>query len=107
MRSGKYDKTLREIRNKMIDLGLNETLSYILINEKEAETFKTEYRKNICLSDPITEERSRLRHNVVISLLKIYEYNYAREIKDVSIFEIGKAFYEKKISIREAVSIAK
>ena len=32
MRRGSYDRTQREIRNRMIALGLNETLSYILIN---------------------------------------------------------------------------
>ncbi len=106
MRTGKYDKTLRGIRNKMVDLGLNETLSYILINEKEAESFKTEDVKNICLSDPITEERSRLRHKIIPSLMKIYDYNYAREIKDVALFEIGKAFYEKDGSFIEDQKIA-
>ena len=39
MRKGSYDKTEREIRNKMISLGLNETLSYILINDKEVNVY--------------------------------------------------------------------
>ena len=34
MKKGSYDKKTREIRNKMISLGLNETLTYILINDK-------------------------------------------------------------------------
>ena len=39
MKAGSYDKTTREIRHKMADLGLNETLSYVLVNEKEAKNF--------------------------------------------------------------------
>ena len=30
LKTGNYDKTTRQIRNKMVDLGLNETLSYII-----------------------------------------------------------------------------
>ena len=36
---GSYDKTSREIKNKMIDLGLNETLSYVLVPEQDAKMF--------------------------------------------------------------------
>ena len=106
MRAGNYDKTLREIRNKIIDLGLNETLSYVLINEEESEKFKTEQVNNIPLADPMTEERSRLRHKIIVSLMKIYEYNYSREIKDVSIFEIGKTFYEVDEKFNENLGLA-
>ena len=106
MRAGNYDKTLREIRNKIIDLGLNETLSYVLINEEESNKFKTEQVNNIPLADPMTEERSRLRHKIIVSLMKIYEYNYAREIKDVSIFEIGKTFYELDDKYNENLGLA-
>ena len=54
----------------------------------------------------MTEERSRLRHKIIPSLLKIYEYNYSREIKDVSIFEIGKAFYENDNGFNENLGLA-
>lgn len=106
VKQGHFDKTLRGIRNKMVDLGLNETLSYILINEEEAKTFKTEEVNNILLADPITEERSRLRHKIIISLLKIYDYNYAREIKDISLFEIAKSFQEKDGKLEENLGLA-
>ena len=72
MRKGSYDKTQREIRNKMISLGLKETLTYILIND-----------------------RNTLRYSMIPSLYKVYEYNKSREQKDISIFEIGKGFYKK------------
>ena len=39
MRKGSYDKTQREIRNKMIALGLKETLTYVLINDKEVNGY--------------------------------------------------------------------
>ena len=95
MKQGTIDYTDREIRNKMISLGLNETLSYILVREDEADSFTTDDFEKVKLLDPITEERSTLRYSVLASLLKIYNYNKARNVKDVSIFEIGKGFYKK------------
>ena len=95
MRKGNYDKTQREIRNKMIALGLNETLSYILINDKEVHKFTLDEFEELKLLDPITEDRNTLRYTIIPSLYKIYEYNNARGQKDVSLFEIGKGFYKK------------
>ncbi len=96
MRKGSYDKTQREIRNKMIALGLNETLSYILINDKEVNGYTLDEFEPLKLLAPITEDRNTLRYSIIPSLYKIYEYNYARGQKDVSIFEIGKGFYKKR-----------
>ena len=96
MRKGSIDLTYREIRNKMISLGLNETLSYVLVREDEADCFTTDSFEKVKLLDPITEERSTLRYSVLASLLKIYEYNKARNEKDVAIFEIGKGFCKKE-----------
>jgi phenylalanyl-tRNA synthetase beta chain len=96
LKQGSYNKTLRQIRNKMIDLGLNETLSYILVNDKEAVKYTSDDFEIIKLLDPMTEERNTLRYSMIPSLVKIYEYNKARNQKDVSIFEIGKGFYKKQ-----------
>ena len=96
LKTGTYDKTTRQIRNKMVDLGLNETLSYILVSDKEAKQFiKDDKVETLKLLAPLTEERNTLRASVLPSLYKIYEYNIARNVKDISIFEIGKGFYKK------------
>lgn len=105
-KAGSYDKVTRGIRNKMIDLGLNETLSYILVNDKEAKMFTKDNTELVKLLDPMTEERNTLRHSVLPSLLKIYEYNKARSVKDVSIFEIGKAFYKVQEEYGEHTKLA-
>ncbi len=105
-KEGSYDKVTRGIRNKMIDLGLNETLSYILVNDKEAKMFTKDDTELVKLLDPMTEDRNTLRHSIIPSLLKIYEYNKARSVKDVSIFEIGKAFYKMQDEYGENTKIA-
>ena len=86
IKAGSYDKTTREIRNKMVSLGLNETLTYVLVNEEEAAKYSNEEFENLSLLDPLTEERNTLRYSIIPSLVKTYEYNKARNIKDVSIF---------------------
>ena len=95
MKMGHLDKTARKIRAKMSNMGLNETLSYILINDKDVHKFTTDEFEEVRLLDPITEERNTLRYSIIPSLYKIYEYNKARENKDVCLFEIGKGFWKK------------
>jgi len=95
MRRGGKDNTLREIRNKMVDLGLNETLTYILINDKEVHKYTNDEFEELKLLDPMTEDRNVLRYSLIPSLVKTYEYNKAHYNKDVSIFEIGKGFWKK------------
>lgn len=92
IKQGSMDKVTREIRNKMVNLGLNETLSYVLVHEDDAKDFTSDNIETIKLLSPLSEDRSTLRHSVLPSLYKIYEYNIARYNKDISIFEIGKRF---------------
>ena len=106
MKEGSYDKTTRKIRDKMVSLGLNETLSYILVNEKEANNFAEEKEEVIKLLDPMTEDRNALRHSMLPSLYKIYEYNVAHYNKDISIFEIGKAFNKENENYSESKKLA-
>ena len=95
MKLGHVDKTDREIRNKMISLGLNETLSYILINDKDVHKYTNDEFEKLSLLDPMTEERNTLRYSLIPSLYKIYEYNKAHYTKDVCIYEVGKGFWKK------------
>ena len=110
IKMGNYDKTTRAIRHKMIDLGLNETLSYVLVSEKEAANFAGYDRKveaeNIKLLAPLTEERNTLRQSIITSLYKIYEYNVAHYNKDISVFEIGKTFYKVGEDYKEEHKLA-
>ena len=107
IRMGSYDKRAREIRNKMVDLGLNETLSYVLVNEKDAKNYTNDDSiEAIKILTPLTEERTTLRCSIITSLYKIYEYNVAHYNKDVSIFEIGKSFYKKGDTYNEENKIA-
>ena len=89
---GKFDKKLRIVRDKMISEGLSEVITYSIIDEKDVFKFTQDEFGLIKVSDPLTEERTVLRHSIVSSLLDVYNYNVSRNNKDISIFEISKCF---------------
>ncbi len=95
MRRGTFDKTTRNIKNKMVDLGLNEVLTQIFINPSEGKKYTTDNFEVVKLLDPLSIEKAALRYTLVPSLMKVYDYNKAHGVKDLSIFEIGKGFYLK------------
>ena len=103
---GSYDKVSRQIRNKMIDLGLSETLSYVLVPEAESKMFTKDDYEPVKLLDPLSEDKNTLRHSLSIALYKIYEYNKARDNKDVCIFEMGKSFQKKGEEYTETNKLA-
>ena len=101
-----YDNTIRSIRDKMIGLGLSDTLEYILINDKNVHKYTTDEFEELRLLDPITEERNTLRYSLLYSLKQIYDYNSARNNNDISIFEIGKSFYKEDGIYKENNNLA-
>ena len=76
----------------MRSLGFNEVITYSLINEKDVFKFTNDEFGLIQVSSPLSEDKTTLRHSLITSLLSVYDYNKARNIKDLSIFEIGKGF---------------
>ncbi len=106
LKKGYVNKEKRYIRNKLIALGLNEVITYSLINEKEVKKYTIDDFEPIKLLDPMTEDRATLRYSLLPSLLSVYEYNKARNIKDISIFEIGKSFYKEQNDYQEDEHLA-
>lgn len=102
----KFDRTKREIKNKLVDLGLNETLSYTLIPEKEVHKYTNDNFESISLADPMSEDKSTLRYSLLYSLKEIYDYNKARNISDISIFEIGKGFFKQNNEYKEQLKLS-
>ncbi|MBQ3475262.1 MAG: phenylalanine--tRNA ligase subunit beta [Bacilli bacterium] len=96
VKEGSYDKTNRLIRNKLVDLGLNEVLTPIFMSDNISDMYKEKDTESIYLLDPLFNDRNTIRTSLIPSLLSVYEYNNARNLKDVSIFEIAKSFYKKE-----------
>ena len=86
VKPGSVNKNNRIIRNKLANLGLNETLSYALIPEREVYKYSTDEFEMVKVLDPMSEERNTLRHSLIPSLMMIYDYNKARGNKDICIY---------------------
>ena len=106
LKEGKLDRTRRQIKNKMISMGLNETLSYALIPESEVHKFTLDNFNHINLADPMSEDRKTLRYSLLYSLEQIRLYNKARNFKDTCIFEIGKGFFKENDEYKEELKLA-
>ena len=106
LKQGSLDRTRRQIKNKMISMGLNEALSYALIPESEVHKYTTDEFTHINLADPMSEDRKTLRYSLLYSLEQIYKFNKARNFKDTCIFEIGKGFFKENDEYKEELKLA-
>ena len=103
--AGSYHHTVRDIKHKLADLGLNETCSYTLIPRGEVHTFTKDNFEEVTLDYPMSEDRNTLRYHLLYSLKEIYLYNKAHNQIDISIFEIGKCFYKEKDQYKEELKL--
>lgn len=106
VKPGNSNKNIRIVRSKLSSLGLNETLSYSLIPEKEVHKFTNDIFDHVKVLDPMSEDRNTLRYSLIPSLLSIYNYNKARSKKDISIYEVGKGFYKENDNYHEENKLA-
>lgn len=104
--AGKYNETNRAIKHKMVDLGLNETMSYTLIPNGEVHKFTCDDFIEVTLNDPMSEDRNTLRYSLLYSLFDIYNYNKFRNNNNISIFEMGKGFYKCGDEYHEELKLA-
>jgi len=87
------NKYIKDIKNRLYSLGLNEVITYSLVNKEEIELFKDKSFEYIRVSSPLTEDKSIMRYSLIPSLLKVADYNISRNVKDVNIFETSKVYY--------------
>lgn len=109
VRKGGFNKSnsyLRGIRKHLSALGLNQVITYSLINEKQNEMFKTNDKESVKLLSPMSEDRSIMRRSLASSLLDVYEYNLARMIKDVAIYETGNIYYKENNEYKEDMMLS-
>ena len=98
VRRGEYigDVKYRKIVSRRLrSLGLNEVKTYTLVTPEMASKFKYEEKDNVVLPNPMSVDKSVVRTTLIPSLMNVYEYNKARGVKDVLIYEIAKTYDSK------------
>ena len=94
-KSGVYvgDVKYRKLISKRLRaLGLNECKTYTLVSPDMAKLFNYENKNKIVLPNPMSVDKSIIRTTLIPSLLNIYDYNKARKVTDVCIYEISKTY---------------
>lgn len=82
----------KEVSKRLRTLGLNETKTYTLTSPEMASKFRYETKEQIILPNPMSSDKSVIRTSLLPSLMNVYEYNKARNIKDINIYEIAKTY---------------
>ena len=98
-------KRTRLIRQILANMGLNEAVSYSLINKKDLNLYTTENRNPIEVMMPMTEDRAVMRQSLLNGLIDAIAYNKARKIDDLAMFEIGNTYSTDKEEMKLAIAI--
>lgn len=85
------------ISKRLRSLGLNECRTYTLVNDEDNNLFKYDRHDQIDLLRPMSSDKKTIRQTILPSLLKVYDYNKARNVKDVMVYEIANVYYNKEV----------
>ena len=85
-------KIRKEISKRLRNLGLNETKTYTLVSPEMAKLFNYDNKEQVVLPNPMSQDKSVVRTSIIPSLINVYEYNKARNISDILLYEISKTY---------------
>ena len=89
------DRKIRNLRHKLLNLGLDEVLTYTLVSSSN-NLFNIENMPSISIKSPLSQDKAVLRTTLIPSLLDVYAYNKKRQVEDINIFEISNIYYKKE-----------
>ena len=95
VKKGEYKgdvKYRKMVSKRLRSLGFNEAKTYTLTSPNMAKLFKYDDKENVVLPNPLSADKSVLRTSLIPSLLNVYDYNKARKVKDVMLYEISKTY---------------
>lgn len=107
LKKGEYKgdlKLRKDVSKHMRGLNLNEVKTYTLVSPEMSKLFNYENKENAILPNPMSADKSVIRTTLIPSLINIYEYNKARKVNDILIYEISKT-YDKEYNEDVKLSI--
>ena len=94
-KKGEYKGNLKlrkDVSKHLRGLNLNEVKTYTLVSPEMANLFNYDNKENAVLPNPMSTDKSIVRTTLIPSLINIYEYNKARKVNDILIYEISKTY---------------
>lgn len=96
---GQYSKRqylIKEIRNHLRSMGLNEVITYSLIKKEGINLYTLNQKDSIEVLHPINDDRTVLRQSILNELVANVQYHIARQIDDLRLFEIGRVYSKEE-----------
>ena len=90
----KKQRLERNVRYILSGMGLNETITYSLVAEKNLNDFTTYEAPAIKVLMPMTEDRAVMRQSLLNGVCGAIQYNKARKFNDLAFFELGRRYDE-------------
>lgn len=98
------------VRNKarecLIALGVDEIITYSLMNKKMIESSGAVVDSTVSVANPLTNEQEAMRPSLIPGMLNAMLWNINRKIKDLKLFEIGNVYFRKEEKFGEKRHIA-
>lgn len=95
IRRGEYVgdvKYRKAVSKRLRGLGFNEVKTYTLVSPDMSQKFDYEGKEKAVLPNPMSTDKSVVRTTLIPSLLNVYQYNKARKVEDVMIYEVAKTY---------------
>lgn len=96
-------KLRRTVRETMMSVGLNEIMTYTLVNEDYVTNGFDPLKDPIALAMPMSEARKYVRNNLINSVMEIVQYNEAHQNTDLGFYEISKVYGKESEEERLAI----
>ena len=86
----------RSLRRTLLSLGVDEVVTLSFYDPTNSTKYMLPedhaFRQYLALANPLSRERSALRPTLLPSMIEVLGYNQARQIKGMSVFEMGTTF---------------
>lgn len=99
-------KLRKDISKRLRALGLNESRTYTLVSDEMSKLFNYDNKEHIVLPSPMSIDKSVIRTSLIPSLLGVYDYNKARHVNDINIYEIAKTYSKVNDEYKEESKIS-
>ena len=94
------------LRNSLVSLGFNEIVSYAFISQEDHNLYGQD-QKTLNVSNPISQNMSVMRTNLVSGLINTFLYNLNHGQNNQRLFEIGNTFHiDKSNNVSEKKFVA-
>lgn len=85
----------RYLKDFLQNAGFSEAISYALTTPEKASRFTTKNLRNlkqVTLGHPMSADHQTLRQSILTGLLDVAQYNKARQLHNIQLFELGTVF---------------